>query len=409
MRLSLLFGTLYFIQGVSEPVEGLIAQPVRSILKGWGEGNARIATFSALLAIPWSLKPLYGLLSDFVPIGASRRRSYLLLAAIASMTGLSTVYLAPQLARTPLSLLSFLLAPTVAVAFSDVVADALLVEKAQPRNLTGVLQSVQWGCLYGATILTGTLGGYLSQHHLESLGFLICAALAAVTFAVALFGVHEAPSRLRPARAEVISALRRAARTPGLAGVAAFLFLWNFNPFSNAVLYLHMTRGLGFSEQFYGHTVSILAVSSMAACVAYGLLSRRVPMYWLVRASILLGITSTLAYAFLNGRASAVAITVAVGLTYMTATLIQLDLAARICSVEVAGTVFATLMALENLANASSTALGGWLYERADALWGVHAAFLIVLALGAATTAACWLLLPFLPYQHDRRTEPSVA
>jgi hypothetical protein len=43
----------------------------------------------------------------------------------------------------------------------------------------------------------------------------------------------------------------------------------------------------------------------------------------------------------------------------MTATLIQLDLAARSCPPEAAGTVFATLMALENFAASLSTWLGG--------------------------------------------------
>jgi MFS family permease len=404
VRLALFFGTLYFIQGVSEPVEGLIAQPVRSILKGWGEGNARITMFSALLAIPWSLKPLYGLISDFIPIAGSRRRSYLILAALASIVGLLTIYFAPQSAGTPMALLGWLLVPTVAVAFSDVVTDALLVEKAQPRNLTGTLQAVQWGCMYGATMLTGTLGGYLSEHHSESLGFLICAALATITLLLALFGAKETGPRVRAPAGEFLAALGRAVRTPGLVSVAGFLFLWNFNPFSNAVLYLHMTRALGFSEQFYGHTVSLLAGASMVACVAYSLYCRRIGMMRLVKASIVLGVVSTLAYGFLNGKTSAVAVTIGVGLVYMTATLIQLDLAARICSVEVAGTIFATLMALENLANASSTALGGWLYEWACERWGSHISFLIVVAVGASTTAACWLLLPLLSNQ-DRARE----
>lgn len=34
--LAPLFGAMYFIQGIAEPTEGLIAQPVRSLLKTWG-------------------------------------------------------------------------------------------------------------------------------------------------------------------------------------------------------------------------------------------------------------------------------------------------------------------------------------------------------------------------------------
>ena len=34
----------------------------------------------ALLAVPWTIKPVFGLLSDFVPLFGSRRRNYLLLS-----------------------------------------------------------------------------------------------------------------------------------------------------------------------------------------------------------------------------------------------------------------------------------------------------------------------------------------
>jgi MFS family permease len=406
--LALVFGALYFIQGAGEPTEGLIAQPVRSLLKEWGTGPARIGTFAALLAIPWSLKPLYGLLSDFVPIAGSRRRSYLVLASVATIAGLAGVALFPPAPGQTGVLLGWLLLPTVAIALADVATDALLVETAQPRGLTGMLQAVQWGCLYAATVLTGSLGGYLSQHHRQSLGFLICASLAAGTIVLAVAGVEEQRRVLeRPRLRDAIEALGRAARTPGLWALAGFLFLWNVNPFCNAVLQFHMTMRMGFSEQFYGHTVSVLALASIAACVAYGRYSRRVRMPWLVHASIALGIASTLAYGLMSGPASAVVITIAVGLTYMTATLIQLDLAARACPTETAGTVFATLMALENLATSASTFFGSALYEWGDARWGGRASFLVLLGIGAATTASCWALVPLLPRTKETlTTEP---
>ena len=54
----------------------------------------------------------------------------------------------------------------------------------------------------------------------------------------------------------------------------------------------------------------------------------------------------------------------------MTATLIQIDLAARTCPPETAGTVFALLMALENLSASASTWLGGVLYDEGKERWG---------------------------------------
>jgi BT1 family len=74
------FAALYFVQSVSDPTSGLVAQPVRSLLKSWGESPAALGALMALLALPWTIKPLFGLLSDFVPLFGSRRRNYLLLA-----------------------------------------------------------------------------------------------------------------------------------------------------------------------------------------------------------------------------------------------------------------------------------------------------------------------------------------
>ncbi|HEX8200614.1 MAG TPA: MFS transporter [Isosphaeraceae bacterium] len=398
LRLGLLFGVIYFVQGVGEPTEGLIAQPVRSLLKSWGRGDAEIAMFSAVLGIPWSLKPLYGLLTDFVPLAGSRRRGYLIVTAAATALGLAAVSAWPPAAGQAGVLLAWLLIPTTAVAFSDVVADGLMIDQGRPRGITGTLQAVQWACLYAATIVTGLLGGYLSAHRLERLGFLIGGGLSAVTLVLAIAVVREEPTpRPRVGLRRALRGLAPLARSRGLWTVGAFLFLWNFNPFSQAVLYLHMTRALGLGEQFYGTTVALQGVASIAASVGYGFYCRRVPMRILVHASVVLGIVATAAYGLLVDRPSALAVTLAVGLTYMTATLIQLDLAARACPPEVAGTAFALLMALENLASSGSTVLGGLLYQWGTGLWGSPAAFRLLVAVGAATTACCWPLVRWLP------------
>ncbi len=99
----------------------------------------------------------------------------------------------------------------------------------------------------------------------------------------------------------------------------------------------------------------------------------------------------------MTDKRSAVLVTLVGGFTYMTATLIQLDLAARACPPEVAGTVFATLMALENFATLLSTWIGGSWYERGLAHWGSRTSFHVLVLVGSAFTAACWLLVPFLP------------
>jgi predicted MFS family arabinose efflux permease len=272
-----------------------------------------------------------------------------------------------------------------------------MVERGQPLGLTGRLQSVQWAAMYAATMATGFVGGWLSENNCREWGFLICAVATAVSFVLAVVWVREGPSEpAAETAADAAAALGRAVRTPGVLLAAAFLFLWNFNPFSSSVQYVYMVRDLGLSEQFYGNTMSLFAAAAIVASLAYGFYCRRVPFGWLIQLSILSGVLSTLAYWGLTGKASAVLVTVVSGLTYMTGSLIQLDLAARVCPPRAAGTVFAVLMAVSNLGIVVSTWIGGFWYDQLSAGWGQRAAFNALVAIGAAFTAGCWLLVPWL-------------
>jgi MFS family permease len=387
-----------FFQGINEPTEGLLGQPIRSLLRSWGEDTSQIAGFSALLGLPWFFKPLYGLISDFVPLAGTRRKSYLVLMSGFSAISFLGIFLFPAPPGATWVWLAWLLIPAAAVAFADVPADALLVERGQSLGLTGRFQAIQWASLYASGIVAGLLGGELCERKLERWAFLVCGVGALLTLGAALACIRE-PERSSPRRSpqEALRLLGGAARSPLVVGVGGLLFLWNFNPFSNAVLHLHMTRGMGFSERFFGRLLSLSALASIAASLAYGTYCRRVPFGRLVHLSIALGVVSTLGYAFVTDQRSAILVTLAVGFTYMTATLIQLDLAARSCPIDVAGTVFALLMALENLAAALSTWLGGAFYEQGIERWGPRASFQVLVIVGSSFTAGCWLLLLALP------------
>jgi MFS family permease len=398
--LGLLFGALAFCQGVAEPSDGLIYQPTRSLLKRWGHGPGDLGAFSMGVGLVWVLKPAFGLLTDFVPLFGRRRRNYLILAGgLAAISMFAPAFLSPP--ATPTSrfawLLGWLAMATVAWSFADLVADALLIDRGRDSGLVGRFQAVQWAAAYLAGVIAGVGGGLLSQRSREPLGFAICGLAATGTMLLASLAVRE-PRSLASAipPGEGWRVLARAGRSPALLGAGAFLFLWNFNPFSSDVFYMHATQALGLDEKFYGATQSVMAVGSILGCLFYPSLARRVAAPSLVRVSIVLGVVSTLAFAGVSGRASAVAASLMIGVIYMLATLIQLDLAARACPPEAAGTCFALLMALENLAASLSTGLGGWAYARGSELWGLTTSFCLLVLIGAAFTASSWLLLPML-------------
>ena len=114
----------------------------------------------------------------------------------------------------------------------------------------------------------------------------------------------------------------------------------------------------------------------------------------LLHLSILAAIVSNAVYWQLGTLTSAYGISVLAGAAYMTGTLIQLDLIARIIPPRAAATLFAIVMALTNFAGSASEAFGGWLFEAAK-LQG-RDGFSTVVAISVAFAASCWLLVPML-------------
>jgi Na+/melibiose symporter-like transporter len=261
------------------------------------------------------------------------------------------------------------------------------------------------------------LGGLLSQRGWQRLGYLIAGLAMAVSFVVVLVMVRE-PRRVavvqtRSERREgVKNALRllvKGVGQPGILAIGAFIFLWNFNPFSTHVLYMHTVRHMGFSEQFAGNMVSLQAFASMLAAALYAGYSKRLTVRQLVWLSIVMGVLATTSYWGLAGQRSSAAISIVVGFVYMTGMIVQLDLAARVCDTETAGTTFALLMSLSNLAVGLSAALGGHLYEWIADGTDYTFAFRMLVGIGALFTCGCVFLVPVLAKYGERRVERAGA
>ena len=156
-RFALLFGVVYFAQGMWY----LPYQPITIVLKDRGLNAAEVAAFFTITTIPWLVKPVYGLVSDFVPIFGRRRKSYFILTSAFAAAAGATLALMGDHRYWPLAVLFTVMG--FGLAFTDVLTDALMVENGRPRGLTGAFQSVQWAAIYTASILVGVVGGYLAE------------------------------------------------------------------------------------------------------------------------------------------------------------------------------------------------------------------------------------------------------
>src|SRR4029453_1558112 len=399
-RLPGLFGVVYFAQGMWY----LPNQTITIVLKDRGLSAGQVADFGLITIVPWFIKPLYGLLSDFVPLFGRRRQSYFLVtSALAGCAGLLLAWgnwiTTGQIWTFDVFGLTFTLVEGVAIftvmalglAFTDVLTDAMMVESGRPLGLTGAFQSVQWACITLASVLVGEIGGQLAESRSLRTAFLLAACFPLMSLSMGVTFVRETPARANKAAfLETWQAIRAALRSREIWVVAGFIFFFWFSPsFGPAFLY-YQTDILMFSQQFIGRLAALGAVSGVVGALVYAPLSRRLPLKQIMHLSIALGVVTTLGYLVSRDATSAGIITVVFGALSMIINLAFLDLAARSCPPRVEATFFAALMSVYNLGVQLAENVGARLYDAVGydrRVW-----------IAAAMTAVTWLLMPLVKF-----------
>ena len=302
-RLALLFAIVYFAQGMWY----LPNQAITIALKERGFGAQQVAEFFTFSTIPWLLKPVYGLMSDFVPLFGRRRTSYFLLTtALAAGFGFA---LASRSEFSYWWLVGLFTAMGFGLAFTDVLADALMVEAGKPRGLTGAFQSIQWAAIYGASIAVGVLGGHFAEQRDLRGAFLVAATCPLLSLAAVGAIVREPVAAVDRAQLrEMWRAVRAALGQRTVWLVAGFIFFFAFSPSFGPPLLYYQTDVLGFSQQFIGHLTALGSVGAMAGALLYAPLSRRVPLRRLIFGVVGLVVVGTLAYLRYDGARSAMVI-----------------------------------------------------------------------------------------------------
>jgi MFS family permease len=404
-RLMLFFAIVYTVEGIGQAKVGVIWQPLTHYLKesqGWTP--VQIAASLAVLDVPWVVKPLYGMLSDFLPLFGYRRRSYLLLANV----GAIAAFLWTTQALTPAPIVFALLLTSIAMAASSTVCGALLVENGQKHRASAAFINQQWLWFNVAVMVATLLGGELIEY-LSPEGALHAAAGIAAAAPIAIvvscvWLVDEAPAGINIA--EFRRALRgflETFRSRTLWLVAAFLFFYYFSPGFGTPLYFHMTDHLHFSQGMIGLLSSVSAGGWVAGGLIYRYRLSAMASRALLNLSIWAGTLSTLAFLGLVDETSAIAIYFLNGVAGMIANIATLALAADHCPRHSEGFAFAALMSVMNVATPLHDTIGALLYEH---VFDNRLAPLIVVS--AAFTAVVFLLIPLLD-KGIARTQPGAA
>lgn len=391
-KLSWMVAMYYFLQGMGGN-PGLHIQALQRHVKETLQFSpSQAAAFFAFLTIPWMLKPLYGFLSDFLPIFRSRRKSYFILTGLLGAISYGFV---SWFDTSKDALFVFLFIAAVGFAFSDVLCDAVMVEKGQPLGATDVLQAAQWGALGIAGILVAFSKGYLAEHFTLSRSLQLSLLFPVIMVAFTILALkEERASSSGEAACEAWQGLKSAARSKPLWAAAAFLFLFDFSPNLGSVLYYYEKDALKFSDTLIGHIDTVGAVGFVVGTILFKMLAKRISSRALLHAIIASGVISTLLYLFFKDPASAYVVTALASVVNVTAFIGVLTIAAKICPKHAEGTVFALLMSVLNAGTQLGSIVGGKLYEHAGYSW--------LVIISAIFTAGMWFFMPLM-----RQKDPS--
>lgn len=390
-RLALVFAVVYFAQGMWYLPNLSITFFLKDTL---GLSAAQTATFFSITVIPWLIKPLYGLISDFVPLFGRRRKSYFLLTSgIAATMGL---ILSMMGTYTYWAVAIFFTLMGLGLAFTDVLTDALMVENGKRLGVTGQFQAVQWASISLASILVGVGGGWLAENKYLPLTFLIATIFPVITLVMGIFLISESRSKNSKQQFhETWAAIRGAIGSRTLWIVAGFIFFYNFSPSFGPALAYYATDVLHFSKIFLGTLDSLAYASGIVGTACYFAFSKSFSLKHLIYFAIAAGVIATVAYLTYRDQTSAVMISLVFGGVAMFIQLTFLELAAKACPKQAEATFFALLTSVYNGAVQLSQITGGWLYGQVG--------FTRLIFISAGFTSLCWLLVPLLNLQELER------
>ncbi|MQL71917.1 hypothetical protein Taro_004251 [Colocasia esculenta] len=125
---------IYFTQGFRSFVWTAVSYQLKDILKLSPSASQFVVSMAFF---PWSIKPLYGILSDCIPIGGRKRVPYLVIATILSLFPWVFLGVISSLRNSYNFLTIFLTLQNFGSAMADVVIDAMIAE---------AVRSERYGC-----------------------------------------------------------------------------------------------------------------------------------------------------------------------------------------------------------------------------------------------------------------------
>ena len=377
--------TIYFVQGILT----LSRLAVSFFLKD--ELLLSPVQMSAIIGIgslPWMIKPLYGFISDSLPLFGYHRKPYLVLSGIigcAAWVCLGTVVHTSSTATIMIVLAS------LSVAISDVIVDSIVVERARSESEAkiGSLQSLCWGSSAVGALCTAYFSGLLLEYFTTRTVFLITASFPLIVSSVAWF-IAEQPidkdaKKSNNTKNQLLQ-IRQAITQKVIWLPTLFIFIWQATPKAESAFFYFTTNELHFQPEFLGRVRLVTSFASLVGVWAFQRYFKTVPFRimfsWGIFVSTALGMTTLLLVTHTNrllgiddhwfSLGDSLILTVIGQIVFMPV----LVLSTKLCPPGIEATFFAVLMSVINFGATISYWLGSLMMKwlgiteyQFDSLW----------------------------------------
>lgn len=393
---------LYFMQGVPLGLTFLVFPP-------WFAANGasalEVGAFIGFATLPWSLKPLAGLLMDryaYRPMG--RRRAWILIAQACMVAVLVALAIdGPDITEIAL-LATYCFILNVCGIVNDVAVDGMTIDLV-PIEERGAIN----GCMYGSQIVgvsvIGFIGGQLVLSGGTTSVAILCAILVAVpSFIVGLF--RERPGerlmpwtsgrpsaecealqqdRWWPLLKEVVSSLATVRIVAFLIGFVLLMITWVQTDTISPTL---AVQQLGWSSDGYSSFASAVALASgLFGIVATGFLIKSFGIVRLALANGLILIVAALlagsTFAAWDGDTLFVAVFVVQTVAITLVSILMIAWGMMQSNPAVAASQFAVIMAIPNFGRSAMAGASGPIIES----YGYGATYFITAAVTAVGLA----------------------
>lgn len=385
------------------------------LAESYGLSIPAVGAILSTVGIPWTLKPVYGAISDNFPIAGRRRKPYIILCNL----GASMLWVVLASSRHSVTgVTTILILISLLTCFADVLYDATMVEmtKDEEGDSKGSYQSLCWVCRAAGAFSAALAGGYMLERITPIQVFYVESTLPLMVALVTACVMYEPRSARRVTRASKVAEselwanarkIWEAFRSPSLWKPALFVCLFCVTPGSGNAWFYYLVKKHDFTPHLMGALACVRHGSHLVGALVYRRWLRGVEFRTffvvLVMVSSLLSLTPLLLYYEVNQTLGIPDFFFVAGDDVFLAALGQiammpcLILVAKLCPPGVEASLYATFVAMMNLSGIASEYLGSVLTLGMGVTYTDFGNLPELIVVCAATSLLPLALVKFLP------------